>query len=163
MSHSFLINECDKALLERINRKVGTFNEKQGKSCYCNVSSSSNSINFRCGYVRSTWTKFNFTDGLATVSVLYYFGSSSQRISFLKDAVLWLCYGLSKLILCNCQFRRVPNGQSTDKCLRIVYSSIQYCGDFSWSSRCLLRGQACLLYTSPSPRDAHESRMPASA
>ena len=26
-----------------------------------------------------------------------------------------------------------------------------------------LRNQICLLYTSPSPRDAHESRMPSSA
>ena len=26
-----------------------------------------------------------------------------------------------------------------------------------------VRGKACLLYTSPSPRDAHESRMPSSA
>ena len=27
----------------------------------------------------------------------------------------------------------------------------------------MLLGSACLLYTSPSPRDAHESRMPSSA
>ena len=26
-----------------------------------------------------------------------------------------------------------------------------------------IRGKSCLLYTSPSPRDAHESRMPSSA
>ena len=28
---------------------------------------------------------------------------------------------------------------------------------------CKIEGNVCLLYTSPSPRDAHESRMPSSA
>ena len=33
---------------------------------------------------------------------------------------------------------------------------------FAWTRR-LIALSACLLYTSPSPRDAHESRMPSSA
>ena len=32
-----------------------------------------------------------------------------------------------------------------------------------FSFRSLVHGKPCLLYTSPSPRDAHESRMPSSA
>ena len=39
-------------------------------------------------------------------------------------------------------------------------------GNFNWSMRLLdqlLYQYTCLLYTSPSPRDAHESRMPSSA
>ena len=66
------MQKCDSLILE-----LNSLEKASIKDSSSIKSSGSNSINFRCGYVRSTWTKFNFTDGLATVSVLYYFGSSS--------------------------------------------------------------------------------------
>ena len=36
-------------------------------------------------------------------------------------------------------------------------------GEGRWCSCCVLRGQICLLYTSPSPRDLSTPRMPSSA
>ena len=40
---------------------------------------------------------------------------------------------------------------------------ILICGDSGSGKTTLLEIISCLLYTSPSPRDAHESRMPSSA
>ena len=56
--------------------------------------------------------------------------------------------------------------KSIDYPLRRAYEGMVHCLDSGISnvSRALRRkGMCCLLYTSPSPRDAHESRMPSSA
>ena len=45
----------------------------------------------------------------------------------------------------------------------VVWRRLSYFGDTLAHSALLGVTLACLLYTSPSPRDAHESRMPSSA
>ena len=40
---------------------------------------------------------------------------------------------------------------------------MEFCKAFNASTDSLEKNMPCLLYTSPSPRDAHESRMPSSA
>ena len=55
---------------------------------------------------------------------------------------------LAKIVRCNCSICKRKNAT-----MGMVKNE-----DFK-----VTKGEDCLLYTSPSPRDAHESRMPSSA
>ena len=57
-----------------------------------------------------------------------------------------------------------PKGFWKEDAKRMAESGLSWVriGEFAWSKMEPSPGD-CLLYTSPSPRDAHESRMPSSA
>ena len=53
---------------------------------------------------------------------------------------------------------------STDISCNTINTNSNILHPFEWRNyKCLINYNTCLLYTSPSPRDAHESRMPSSA
>ena len=57
-----------------------------------------------------------------------------------------------------------PNGSGKSTTLGIVLNVVnKTSGDYSWFGGTMQTHEACLLYTSPSPRDRQKSRMPSSA
>ena len=63
----------------------------------------------------------------------------------------------------NAETKRIVSGNDNARITIIAYESLtcSHCANFHKNVYPQLKD--CLLYTSPSPRDAHESRMPSSA